>query len=446
MMKSGICNSRFPKGRRLFFSFILIILGLVPYQLFAHQTPTTIVLLDVTPQNVAMELQLPLSELELAFGHELMKNPETVLERFGPQLKEYLKAHIHLYVAQDKPWLMNVTNLRMDKGEQPASGPPYWEVLAQLVLTPQPNENTRHFFLDYDVILHQVINHAAFVSIRNDWETGHTGQELTEAGVIHWDMSDNAIHPLEVNLEKGNLWTGFRNMVTLGMQHIKEGTDHLLFLLVLLLPSMLLVNSNHWSRFGGTRYSILHLLKIVTAFTVGHSITLLIGALGILKLPTRPVEILIAFSILVSAIHAIRPLFPGKETYVAAGFGLIHGLAFASILSNLHLGGGVMALSILGFNIGIEAMQLLVVAVVVPWLILLSSTALYKVVRITGAGFAGIAALAWMIERYTNQANVVTAMVEKIMAAAPWIILGLALTAFVSVFWRRYKNVNIAIP
>ena len=85
------------------------------------------------------------------------------------------------------------------------------------------------------------------------------------------------------------------------MQHISEGTDHLLFLLVLLLPAPLLLKQKRWGRFGGTRYSLIRLLKIVTAFTLEHSLTLIIGALGWLWLPVQPVEVLIAFSILVSA-------------------------------------------------------------------------------------------------------------------------------------------------
>jgi HupE / UreJ protein len=93
-------------------------------------------------------------------------------------------------------------------------------------------------------------------------------------------------------------------------------------------------------------------LRIVTAFTLGHSLTLLAGALGWLRLPGQPVEILIAVSILVSAAHAQRPLFPGREAQVAAGFGLVHilvhGLAFTGTLAGLHLSAGPLALSILG--------------------------------------------------------------------------------------------------
>lgn len=161
-------------------------------------------------------------------------------------------------------------------------------------------------------------------------------------------------------------------MFRLGMRHIAEGTDHLLFLLALLLPAPLLVFRSRWAGFAGVRHSVLQTLRVVTAFTVGHSITLALAALGLVRVPSRPIEVLIAFSILVSAAHALRPLFPGREAGIAALFGLTHGLAFASTLQNLELGWWERVVSILGFNLGIETMQLFVVAATIPSLILLS--------------------------------------------------------------------------
>ncbi len=437
---NGNCSGRL--GQLLFAILFFLTAACISPRVYAHQTPTTIALLDVSPGKVGMELQLPLTELELAFGHEITKNPESVIDRLGPQLAEYLKAHIHPYTTKEYPWAVEVRDMQMDKGVQPASGPPYWEVIVHLSLKPQHGEETRTFMLDYDVIMHQVMNHAAFVSIRNDWERGRTGEQTTEAGVIRWDMKDNVIYPFEINLEKGSWWKGFRSMMGLGLQHISEGTDHLLFLLVLLLPAMLVVNGKKWGGFGGTNYSLLRLLKIVTAFTIGHSITLLIGALGWVRLPTQPVEILIAFSILVSAVHAIKPIFPGKETYVACGFGLVHGLAFASTIANLNLSAGAMALSILGFNIGIELMQLFVIAVTVPWLLILSRSWLYQYVRIGGAIFAGIAAIGWMVQRYVNSGNILASAVEYVSKYAVWLVVALAIVAIASNLITRDKPIE----
>jgi hypothetical protein len=439
MISKLIFNSSLLVYKYLFIFLALLAFGiLAPQSLYAHQQPTTIVLLDVSSDKVAMQLQIPLSELELAFGHDVTQNTETLVERLAPQLKNYLIAHIRPVTA-NQFWSVEVTRMKVEKAEQTQSGA-YQEITVQLNLLPPAGVTTRNFTLNYDVIMHQVVSHKALVSVRNDWESGKMGEKPVDAGVIMVDTQTTQILPLEINLEKGSLWEGFKGMVSLGMQHIKEGTDHLLFLLVLLLPATVLVNGRQWGDFGGAKYSIARLLKIVTAFTVGHSITLLIGALGWLRLPQQPVEVLIAVSILISAIHAVRPIFPGKEMYVAAGFGLVHGLAFATVLSDLNLNAGAMALSILGFNIGIELMQIFVIALIIPWLIMLSQTPFYKWVRITGALLAAVAAIAWIAERISGNPNAVSSSVQNISEHAHLGILMLALIALLAFGFQFLKN------
>ena len=157
-------------------------------------------------------------------------------------------------------------------------------------------------------------------------------------------------------------------------------------------------------------------------------------------MPPKPVEILIAVSILVSAIHAVRPIFAGKEMYLAAGFGLVHGLAFATVLDGLNLGAGDTALSILGFNIGIELMQLLVIALIAPWFILLSFTTVYKYVRIADASFAAIAAIGWIAERVSGNPNFIGNFLQNISEYAPFGILILAVFALSVLDWQCLKN------
>jgi hypothetical protein len=436
MIHKLILNNRhFKKG----WLFLFLLLFGFSQATFSHQTPSTIVLLDVGPKTVSVELQLPLGELELAFGHQITKDPEHLVQKLGPQLKEYLLAHIHPMTAKDKPWGVEITDMSVGKSEQTVSGP-YQEITVHLALIPPVGVSTRKFIFDYDVIMHQLVTHSALVSIRSDWEQGKTNKEPSEVGVIRVDTLTTLIYPLVINLKEGGTWwTGFKGMLSLGMEHIKEGTDHLLFLLVLLLPATLTLNGKRWGRFGGVKYSIVNLLKVVTAFTIGHSITLLIGAFGWFHLPTQPVEVLIAVSILVSAVHAIRPVFAGKEMYVAAGFGLVHGLAFASVLSNLNLDTGTMVWSILGFNIGIELMQLFVIVSIIPWIILLSHTQTYKWIRVVWAILASLAALSWVAERLSGKPNSITLLIQKIIVFAPWGILGFALVALV-VFTLEYKK------
>jgi HupE / UreJ protein len=239
----------------------------------------------------------------------------------------------------------------------------------------------------------------------------------------------------------GNLG-GFASMFRLGMRHIAEGTDHLLFLVALLLPAPLLASNSRWAGFAGLRHSLTQVLRVVTAFTAGHSITLALAGLGVVVVPSRPIEVLIAVSILVSSIHAMRPIFPGREHVIAACFGLIHGLAFASALGQLGLGVWERLANIFAFNVGIEAMQLIVVAAIMPSI---SRTGAYSSLRIGGAVFASIASSGWIAERLLNLDNSVDIIVNGIAHEALWIagllfLLSLFCWRFQKLFGRRMSD------
>jgi HupE / UreJ protein len=249
-------------------------------------------------------------------------------------------------------------------------------------------------------------------SIRITAQNRNNNQSLYQLDYVHTDAAFAAPSSRSV---------GFASIFRLGIRHIAEGTDHLLFLLTLLLPAPLMVVGSRWAAFADTRYSVLQILRIVTAFTIGHSVTLALAALGLIRVPARPIEVLIAASILLSAIHALRPLFPGREAVIAAFFGLIHGLAFASTLGQLGLGRWERVTGILAFNLGIEAMQLIVVAAAMPSLLLLSRTPAYSPLRIGGALFAGAAAAGWILQRLLNVPNPAEVIVDGVAHHAVWI-------------------------
>ncbi|HEX4808571.1 MAG TPA: HupE/UreJ family protein [Bryobacteraceae bacterium] len=233
-------------------------------------------------------------------------------------------------------------------------------------------------------------------------------------------------------------FAGVPSMFRLGMRHIAEGTDHLLFLIALLLPAPLLAVRSRWAAAGSIHHSLVQIVRVVTAFTIGHSATLGLGAWGLVSLPSRVVEVLIAFSILVSSIHALRPLFPGREPAIAAGFGLVHGLAVATTLQNLGVGPWQRIASILGFNLGIETMQLIVVGAILPSLIALSRTPAYRVFRFCGALFAGFASLGWIIERLFGVPDFVDGLVDRIAQGGVWIAISLIVTSIL--LWLRHDT------
>jgi hypothetical protein len=418
---------------------ILFLLLVFAHNLLAHPSPNTLIFLDIKTEGVAAEIRLPVSELGMVFN---AANPKTAAEFMGSfkdSLKHYLRAHMTPLSMDGQKWSVEIGDMQIEDAENPQERNALQDLIVKVWLTPPSGASSRQFILNYDVVMHQVVTHSALVSIRQDWETGVVAEHPAEVGIIAVEPRNGQIFPLVISLESKGLWGGFKSMVGLGRKHIAEGTDHLLFLLVLLLAAPLLVANQKWGAFGGTPYALIRLLKIITAFTVGHSLTLLAGSLGWLRLPSQPIEVLIAVSILISAIHAIKPIFPNREAFVAAGFGLIHGLAFANTLSDLDA--TAMTLSILGFNIGIELQQLWVVAWVMPSLILLSKdTKAYDFIRVGGAILAVLASVAWIVERLSGKSNAITEGVETVFFYSHWLILGLAVLAFAVYFLSKNKN------
>ena len=188
-----------------------------------------------------------------------------------------------------------------------------------------------------------------------------------------------------------------------GVWHIWIGFDHILFLLALLLPAVLL--RRRWGRGSGVhgvsrfKDASLSVLAVVTAFTLAHSITLSLAALQIISLPSRLVESAIAASVVFAAANNLVPMVQGRWL-MAFFFGLIHGFGFASVLTELGLPTGALAVSLVGFNLGVELGQLAIVAVFLPLAFVLRHTPFYQRGVLVGGSWAALlVALAWFVER-----------------------------------------------
>ena len=185
-----------------------------------------------------------------------------------------------------------------------------------------------------------------------------------------------------------------------GVYHIWSGYDHLLFLIVLLLPVALRRSGGEWEPRPRSRAVIADILKTVTAFTLAHSLTLALAGLGWVRLPSRLVESVIAASILVAAAHNLRPFFPGGGWVMAFGFGLIHGFGFANALTDLGVTRSGLVPALLGFNLGVEVGQLAIVVLFLPLILGLRHRACYRR-YLMPIGSLAIAMLAtvWLAER-----------------------------------------------
>lgn len=187
------------------------------------------------------------------------------------------------------------------------------------------------------------------------------------------------------------MWEEFQSIFRLGMLHIADGTDHLLFLLTLILSAV-----KPSAKFKETG---LQLAKLVTAFTIGHSLSLLIGTYQWINWSPQPIEVGIACTILLSAVNLIWPIWQGREVYVVTVFGLIHGLAFAGLMIELGSATSILFMEILGFNLGIEFLQIVVLVMVVPLLLIIAKGPWYHSFRKVSAGVCMTAASLWLLER-----------------------------------------------
>ena len=192
----------------------------------------------------------------------------------------------------------------------------------------------------------------------------------------------------------------FLNFGWEGVWHIWIGLDHVLFLIALLLPAVLKREADSWGPVPNFREAFFNVLKIVTAFTVAHSITLSLATLEVVRLPSRWVESAIAASVLIAAINNVRPHFHGRVWLVAFGFGLIHGFGFANALTELGLSRSVLVIALVSVNLGVELGQLAIVCVFLPAAYSLRHSRAYQgpVLQLGSAGIALLAGL-WMIER-----------------------------------------------
>ncbi len=224
-------------------------------------------------------------------------------------------------------------------------------------------------------------------------EGGHSRSAIFAAGT-----------PMQT-LGANTAWQQLAAYVHEGVWHIWLGFDHILFLLSLLLPAVLSRRDGVWRPAESFRAAFWDVARIVTAFTVAHSITLTLAALQIVALPSRWVESAIALSVVLAAVNNVFPLVASGRWLAAFAFGLIHGFGFAGALRDLGLPSGSLALSLFGFNVGVELGQLAIVAVFLPAAFRLRGTWTYRRVVLAG-GSALIATIAgiWLVERAFNVA------------------------------------------
>lgn len=380
----------------------------------AHPAASSALLLDTSGIRPTGTLQLPISQLAIALQQPCTS--ASVMEKAKlEELRRYVRAHAAIASrASGAEW-----NVAVEGGMvQAVDGIDH--LVFELKFEPPSDGDAKDFNLTYDGIQHHLLSHQVFVLLRST----HAG-EYRPLGMLDWQ-----VHSITVPFSGVSAQHGFVAAVGLGIRHIAAGADHLLFLFMLLLPAPLIVSQGRWRTTNNLSRSLLRVVQVVTAFTVGHSSTLALAGLGYIQAPARWVECCIAVSIAVSALHAIKPAIAGGEALIAVAFGLVHGLAFAALLGELGVGQQSLIAVLFGFNLGIELTQLMVVALLMPSLLLLSRTPYYAFARISGAVFGLVLASAWLLERLSViSANPLNAVADAVTDSPFVVPLGLAMVS-----------------
>ena len=216
--------------------------------------------------------------------------------------------------------------------------------------------------------------------------TGSAGTNDSEAGIAAVGAAGSA--------------EGFFSFIRTGLRHVLNGADHLAFLICLLLPAVLQRRAGRWVAAPSLRRSAIDLLRIITAFTVAHSITLLIAGASLFVLSPSFVEPAIAASVVFAGVNNLYPMVRKRLALMAFAFGLIHGFGFAAALHDAQLAGPSMVSSLLGFNVGVELGQLFIAALFLPIAWWLRTRRFYPAALLpAGSAVLAAAGLAWFIDR-----------------------------------------------
>lgn len=397
------------------------VLALAPTAAQAHSLTSSTISTHVTDDGVDATISIALETLETATGTTYDGQD---VQAYADDVVEYLADHLTVTSRDGTEWAETFSGATVEDVDG-------IESFTVDVAFDTAGSDTSGFDLTYDAVIEADPTHEAVVVL-----TDPDG-DVSTAGVL--TSSDDT---LSVVVDGGTASSGgghgVLDMVGYGFEHVLQGADHLLFLVTLLLAAPLVVVAGRWQRRDGPAASLRGVLGVVSAFTVGHSVTLVASALGWVDVPTRLVEVLVATSVAVAAVHVLRPLFRRGETVIAAGFGLVHGLAFAGILAGLGLEGSPSLPALLAFNVGVELAQVVATLLVFPSLYVLARSRFATATRVTGGLVALVAAVCWVLDRLGVVADPL-AGVEAAAVAHPFVVVG-GLAAVAAAAWAAGRD------
>lgn len=399
----------------------------------AHSLEDSYLYLEVTDVALGGRVEMPIDDVETVLGVEFDGTGDALLTEIDDvrdRVEAYLADHVSLG-ADGQAWPIGYTDIELLAQGDPADGNYvlfFFEVDA-------PDDIPRQLEVTFDPFFDEIDDRGGLVLIANDWQGGVI--DNYEEGLFTFTADDRST---VVDLGSSSQWSNFTASIEAGLDHIKTGPDHILFVLVLMLPAVL-VFRNGWQPADGFGSALWRILKIVTMFTVAHSITFVLAGLDWLPLPpSKFVETVIAASIAAAALHNLKPIMPNREALIAFVFGLIHGMGFASLVAELDVSTETQLVSLLGRNVGIEIGQAIVVLLIFPALYLLRRTPVYRPVLAIGSVALAAVAIGWMIERIFETDLKINSAVELVTEWPRAFVYAVIATAVAAGLERYYRS------
>ncbi len=369
MALTGIGNLK-PHLRKISFLLLFLSLFTICGNAYAHADGENYIWLTVEEDHISGRFELSGKDTKSKLGLDF---PEANVEDFDQEK-----------IAQVQDYILD--NFQLVDGETPL------EIQFEQVQRLEENDYIIQFFFtttsDLSSHLVEVRNtlfldesslkedrlHKSLVLIDSNRKTGEVFGEEYVALVFD---SRNASQMLDTeNPPEYNTWKDFFRQ---GILHILYGFDHVLFVVTLLLTSsMVYRRETGWEDRQNLKSTLWTVFKLLTAFTIAHSITLTLSVLGLINVNILLAEIIIVVSILVIALNNIKPFFSHESLLLVFVFGLFHGVGFASVMNQLAFRNVFLERIVVLFNLGIEFGQLLIALIMVPLVILASRKAIYR--------------------------------------------------------------------
>jgi hypothetical protein len=369
---------------------ILVLASLLPTVAIAHRPHEAYLFLRYEEDSLELRVEATLGDLSKALpldddGDGEISDAE--YQTHHDEIREYFLDHVAIGLGS--------TNWKLTEKSNDVRTHSFGRFVWIVFDVDAPPEIPDQIEAEYRLFFDSIPDHRGFLVIERNTKTGVDDNEAIPSLLFTPEtprQTTDLTQPLGI--------AGFRAFVKHGVWHIWIGFDHVLFLLLLVMTSVLERRGSGWKPAGSFSTALLNVATVITLFTVAHTITLSLAALGVINLSPRWVESAIALSVVLVAANNVRPFFGNRTWAVVFGFGFFHGIGFANVLGYLTQTREALVKTLIGFNVGVEIGQLAIIVVAFPLLYLIREQDAYRKYLMPGASVViGLIALVWFVER-----------------------------------------------